>query len=216
MGRRVPRIYPGSEGTWTVDKWYASTRLFRRGFADFEEAEKWLIRHLEQLRAAELHRKRPERLFGEAAAHYLSKHETEPSIVSETYHLESIMPTIGSLPINQVHDDVLAPHVKNRLAEGWAPQSARLEREGAQAVAPAGVQRRRPVRHQVGAWQARRVRVRLPAAKDGRQRGRAPAAPGRHMNNTAWQRARREAGLSDLHMYDLRPDRHAFEGGRRR
>ena len=37
MGRKVPGVYPGNEGTWTVDKWYAGTRLFRRGFENFDE-----------------------------------------------------------------------------------------------------------------------------------------------------------------------------------
>jgi integrase len=127
MGRRVPGIYPGGEGTWTVDKWYASTRLFRRGFADFEEAEKWLIRRLEQLRAAEVHGKRPERLFSEAAAHYLVKFEDKPSIVTETYHLQSVMPTIGHLPITHVHDGALVPHVEKRLGEGRAHKTVNLE-----------------------------------------------------------------------------------------
>lgn len=127
MGRRAPGIYPGSEGTWTVDKWYANTRLFRRGFADFEEAEKWLIRRLEQLRAAEVHGKRPERLFSEVAAHYLQKFEDKPSIVTETYHLQSVMPTIGHLPINRVHDGALAPHVEKRLGEGRAHKTVNLE-----------------------------------------------------------------------------------------
>jgi integrase len=127
MGRRVPGIYPGSEGTWTVDKWYANTRLFRRGFADFEEAEEWLIRHLEQLRAAEVHGKRPGRSFSEAAANYLLKYQDKASIVSETYHLRSVMPTIGHLPIHQVHDGALAPHVEKRLAAGRAHKTVNLE-----------------------------------------------------------------------------------------
>jgi integrase len=127
MGRKVPGLYPGSEGTWMVDKWYANTRLFRRGFADFEEAEKWLIRRLEQLRAVEVHGKRPERMFSEVAARYLLNYQDKPSIVSETYHLRSVMPTIGHLLISQVHDGSLAPHVEKRLAEGRAHKTINLE-----------------------------------------------------------------------------------------
>jgi integrase len=307
MGRRVPGVYPGSEGTWTVDKWYASTRLFRRGFADFEEAEKWLIRRLEQLRAVELHGKRPERLFSEAAAHYLVKFEDKPSIVTETYHLQSVMPTIGHLPINQVHDGALAPHVEKRLGEGRAHKTVNLELGIVRRVlnlcatnwrdeggltwleqAPkitllplAGHQREpRPI-----SWpEQRKLLPRLPAhlsrmslftlntgARDdvvcslrweweievpelgisvfevpasnvkGRKRsrllvcnsvaqsviesvrgghdefvfvyqrlkkdgsaGRGKPHPIGTMNNTAWQRARKEAGLGDLHVHDLR------------
>lgn len=127
MGRKAPGIYPGSEGTWTVDKWYANTRLFRRGFADFEEAEKWLIRRLEQLRKIDIHGLRPQRLFSDVAAHYLLKHQDKPSIVNETYHLKSVMPVIGHLPISQIHDGALAPHVEQRLKAGKAHKTINLE-----------------------------------------------------------------------------------------
>lgn len=128
MGRKTAGIYPGAEeGSWQVDKWYRSTRLRQRGFSSFEEAEGWLIKRLEQLRAAELHGERPERLFSEAAAHYLLQHQEKASIESETYHLQSVMPTIGHLTLHQVHDGTLAPHKERRLAEGRAHKTINLE-----------------------------------------------------------------------------------------
>ena len=127
MGRKTTGIYPGEDGSWQVDKWYRSTRLRQRGFASLEEAEGWLIRRLEQLRAAEVHGKRPERSFSEAAAHYLLKYQDKASIVSETYHLKSVMPTIGHLPIRHVHDGSLAAHVESRLAAGRAHKTINLE-----------------------------------------------------------------------------------------
>ena len=54
MGRKTTGVYLGKDGTWQVDKWYLSTRLRQRGFASIEEAGGWLIRRLEQLRAAEV------------------------------------------------------------------------------------------------------------------------------------------------------------------
>lgn len=127
MGRKTTGIYPGENGSWQVDRRYASTRLRQRGFASFEEAESWLIKRLEQLRATELHGERPERLFSEAAAYYLLKHQDKASLVSETYHLQSVMPTVGHLPINQVHDRTLAPHVERRLAAGRKHKTINLE-----------------------------------------------------------------------------------------
>lgn len=127
MGRKTAGVYPGKDGTWQVDKWYRSTRLRQRGFASFEEAEGWLIRRLDQLRAVELHGQRPARLFSEAAAHYLVKYQDKASIVSETYHLKSVMPTIGHLPVHQVHDGTLAPHVEKRLTAGRSHKTVNLE-----------------------------------------------------------------------------------------
>ena len=307
MGRKVPGVYPGSEGTWTVDKWYAGTRLFRRGFENFDEAQEWLIRHLEQLRKVEVHGLRAQRSFSEAAAHYLLKYEDKPSIVSETYHLQSVMPTIGHLPLDKIHDGALAPHVEKRLAAGRSHKTVNLElaivrrvlnlcattwRDGGGLTwleqAPkitllplAGHQREpRPI-----GWQEQdRLLPKLPghlarmalftlntgardevvcslrweweiqvpelsasvfevpaASVKGRRRSRllvcnsaaqavvesvrgehdeyvfvyqrrkadGSAGEGRShrvdtMNNTAWQRARKQAGLSDLHVHDLR------------
>jgi integrase len=127
MGRKTTGVYPGEDGGWQVDKWYRGTRLRQRGFTSLEEAEGWLIRHLEQLRAVEVHGKRPDRSFSEAAAHYLLQHQDKVSIVNETYHLKSVMPTIGHLPISQVHDGSLAPHVKARLSAGRAHKTVNLE-----------------------------------------------------------------------------------------
>ena len=127
MGRKTAGVYPGEGGSWQVDKWYRSTRLRQRGFASFEEAESWLIRRLEQLRAVHVHGQRPERLFSEAAAHYLVKYQDKASIVNDTYHLKSVMPTIGHVPIHQVHDGTLAPHVERRLAAGRTHKTVNLE-----------------------------------------------------------------------------------------
>ncbi|MBX3625351.1 MAG: tyrosine-type recombinase/integrase [Rhizobacter sp.] len=127
MGQQTRGIYPEKDGTWQVDKWWRHTRLRQRGFVSFEEAERWLIKELEKLRAIKLHGERPERLFSEAAAYYLLKHKGKPSLVNETYHLKSVMPTIGHLPINQVHDGTLEPHVTRRLAEGRKHKTVNLE-----------------------------------------------------------------------------------------
>lgn len=127
MGRKTTGVYAADDGTWQVDKWYRGTRLRQRGFATFEAAEAWLIRHLEELRAAEAHGKRATRLFSEVAAHYLLKFQDKASIVSDTYHLKSVMATIGNLAINQVHDGSLAPHVEQRLHAGRAHKTINLE-----------------------------------------------------------------------------------------
>jgi integrase len=127
MGRKKAGVYPAEDGSWQVDKWYRGTRLRQRGFESFEHAESWLIRQLEGLRHAEVHGERPKRTFSEAATHYLLQSQDKASIVSETYHLKSVMPTIGALPIDQVHDLTLAPHVQKRLAAGRAHKTVNLE-----------------------------------------------------------------------------------------
>lgn len=128
MGQSTGGILPDkSSGGWQVDRWYAKTRLRKRGFLTYEEAERWLIKRLDELRQVQLHGERPHRTFSDAAAHYLTLHEDKASIESDIYHLQSVMPTIGQLPLDQVHDGSLAPHVARRLAEGRAHKTVNLE-----------------------------------------------------------------------------------------
>jgi integrase len=126
MGQTTRGIYPESEGTWQVDKWWGSTRLRKRGFISFEEAEHWLIRQLEGLRVVVIHGERPKRTFDEAAAHYLRLNQAKTSIVTDAYLLQSVMPFIGPLLLPQVHDGSLAPYVSRRLAEGRAHKTINL------------------------------------------------------------------------------------------
>src|SRR5438270_554353 len=104
MGRTTAGIYPGENGTWQVDKWAHGTRLRQRGFIDFEEAERWLVKRQNELRETKLHGDRAGRSFSEAAAHYLVTNQQKASIVTETYLLTSVMPFIGELVLSHVHD----------------------------------------------------------------------------------------------------------------
>ena len=125
MGQSTRGIYPDND-TWQVDKWWRGTRLRQRGFADFGEAESWLIKRLAQLRQTVVHGERPARTFDEAAGHYLETHQDKASIVTETLLLQTVMPTIGHLTLPQVHDSALAPYVTARLASGRAHKTINL------------------------------------------------------------------------------------------
>jgi hypothetical protein len=126
MGQSTRGIYPDKEGAWQVDKWWGTTRLRKRGFGSFEEAERWLIRRLEEQRLVVVHGERPVRTFDEAAAHYLRLHSAKPSIVTETYLLQGVMPMIGKFELQHVHDGTLAPYVAKRLADGRSHKTVNL------------------------------------------------------------------------------------------
>ena len=126
MGQKTRGIYPQDDGTWQVDKWQWGERLRKRGFRDFEEAERWLIRRLGELREVKVHGAQPTRTFGAAAAHYLRTNKAKASIETETILLRSTMPTIGALALHQVHDSTLAPYITARLAEGRAHKTVNL------------------------------------------------------------------------------------------
>lgn len=125
MGQSTRGIYPDGD-LWQVDKWYRKTRLRQRGFSSFEEAERWLIKRLAELRTVALHGERLARRFDEAAAHYLLTNQDKASLVTETYLLQGVMPYIGQLELHQVHDGTLAPYITARLADGRAHKTVNL------------------------------------------------------------------------------------------
>jgi len=126
MGRKTAGIYPGDQGTWQVDKYWKGTRFRQRGFRSFEEAEGWLIRQLESKRTVVVHGERQQRTFEQAAAHYLLANQDKPSIETETYLLQSLMPQIGNLLLPQIHDGTLAPYVSARLKAGRKHKTVNL------------------------------------------------------------------------------------------
>mgnify|MGYP000726978623 FL=1 len=118
MGRSTRGIHPDEGGSWQVDKVWRGTRFRQRGFTSAGEAQAWLIKQLEELRTVTLHGARPKRTFDQAAAHYVTIFQDKVSIETETSWLKSVMPHIGHLQLNQVHDGTLAPYVAKRLAQG--------------------------------------------------------------------------------------------------
>lgn len=125
MGQNTRGILPDKDG-WQVDKWRGKKRFRQRGFASFEEAEGWLIQQLEAHRQVTLLGRRQVRTFDDAAANYLLTNRDKPSLVTEAYLLQSIMPFIGSLELHQVHDSTLAPYITARLAAGRAHKTVNL------------------------------------------------------------------------------------------
>ena len=120
MGQSTRGIYPRDNGTWEVDMWWRKHRLRHSGFGSFEEAERWLIARLGQLREVAIHGAREIRTFDATAAHYVSLHQDKVSLETEIYLLKGVMPYIGALELHQVHDNTLKPYVDARLKAGRA------------------------------------------------------------------------------------------------
>lgn len=125
MGRAQTGIHQDKHGNWCVDRIYKGTRL-RNRFETFEEAESWLIFQLEQLRQLHLFGVRPKRTFDEAAARYLLDHQEKVSLQQDIYQLERLMPFIGKLTLDQIHDGTLAAFIKDRKAQGLAHKTINL------------------------------------------------------------------------------------------
>ncbi|MGA8149273.1 MAG: site-specific integrase [Gallionellaceae bacterium] len=115
MAKRTPGIFETKGGRWRIDKTYQGTRLQGR-FETYQTAENWLLTEIEQLRQAQY--QRPRYQFEPIAAKYLLENEEKLSIQTEATLLEAIMPFIGHLNLEQIHDDTLQPFIKARKVQG--------------------------------------------------------------------------------------------------
>ena len=126
MGQNTRGIYPDQNGLWQIDRSKWGTRFRQRGFKSYDEAERWLIQALGELRETVVHGKRTTYTFDQAAAHNVSMHAEKASIETEIYMLQGVMPYIGKLDLHQVHDATLLPFKNERLKEGRAHKTVNL------------------------------------------------------------------------------------------
>jgi len=125
MGR-TSGIYQDEKGRFDVDKTYKGQRLRQRGFESFEFAESWLVRQMDVIRKEFIHGIRANITFDQAAAHYLEVFSEKASLDSDIYHLNAVMPFIGHLGIDQVHNGTLKEFVDARKAQGRKSKTINL------------------------------------------------------------------------------------------
>lgn len=115
MAKRTPGISETKDGRWRIDKIVEGTRLQGR-FETLKAAEDWLVNEIEWRRQAKY--RRPDYRFEQAAAKYLLDSEGKISLQTEATLLEGIMPFIGHLNLQQVHDDSLQSFIRARKQQG--------------------------------------------------------------------------------------------------
>lgn len=115
---------------WHIDKCtpHAPEGRLREstGVGELDEAERYLVHRLEELRKAAVYGIRPKRQFEEAATKYLLENTHKASIRDDGRHLKQMMPYIGELYLHEVYDDTLQPFVQYRLDNGIKPKSINL------------------------------------------------------------------------------------------
>ncbi len=117
--RRIPGLTKRG-GIWHIDKQIKGYGRLRQscGTAAIEEAERYLTHRLEEIRQAEVYGVRPTRTFEKAAEKYLEEHQHKRSIDRDVYALKAVMPYIGHLPLERVHNDALAKFKRDRTNAG--------------------------------------------------------------------------------------------------
>lgn len=118
MGRTKTTGVQKTDNGYDIDKVYKGKRIRERGFESFESAEAWLINEMDRINREKAVGQRISRTFDEAAAYYLVRSDGKKSLVSEVYHLQAVMPFIGHLPLDQVHNGTLDGFIQARKAKG--------------------------------------------------------------------------------------------------
>lgn len=115
--KRTPGLIKRN-GLWHIDKQVRGRRLCEStGTGDLQEAERYLIRRLEETRQAEVYGVRPKRSFRQAATKHLNE-ATKSSIGEDAKWLRRLDAFIGDTPIDGIHLGTLAPFIEARRHEG--------------------------------------------------------------------------------------------------
>ena len=86
--------------------------------SNLEEAENYLAFRLNEIRQATIYGVRPTRTFEQAVIKYIEDYPQKRSLERDIYAFEKVMPFIGQLPIDRVHNDTLAKYRKMRRIDG--------------------------------------------------------------------------------------------------
>ena len=109
MAKRTPGLQKRN-GVWCIDKCIKGYgRICEScGTKSLDEAERYLARRLELIRQAVVYGIRPTRTFAQAAKKYVEENQHKRSLDRDVYALNAVLPSIGDLPLEGIHNDSLA------------------------------------------------------------------------------------------------------------
>ncbi|HWM29702.1 MAG TPA: site-specific integrase [Woeseiaceae bacterium] len=120
MGRKKsPGLYKRGRIWWIDKKIKGYGRVAEScGTCDLEEAERYLAHRLNEIRRATVYGIRPTRTFQQAAIKYLHDYQHKKSLERDVYAFNRILPHIGDLSLDRIHNDTLAQYRQARRADG--------------------------------------------------------------------------------------------------
>lgn len=124
MGNRRTSGLTKRGGIWHIDKLFRGTRVREStGTGDFGKALELLARRIDEVREARLYGLRAERTFRAAATKFLAENQHKKRIGDDAIHLRLLDPSIGSLPLKQVHIGALQDFIAQRRQAGRKAKS---------------------------------------------------------------------------------------------
>ena len=128
MARKSPGLHKRGQ-FWWMDKSIKGYGRVREstGTSDLSEAEHYLVHRVSEIRLQTIYGVRPTRTFAEAATKYIKEQQHLRSLERSAYAIKALLPCIGSLPLDKIHNDTLAQYKLDRLAAGMSPATVNKE-----------------------------------------------------------------------------------------
>ncbi len=129
-------------GIFHVDKVVRGVRIYEStGTSSREEAERYLIHRLEEIRKQTIYGVRKVRTWREAATRYLVEFSDQPSAWLTASCLEQLDMFIGDLPLTHIDDDSLRPFIESRRLGGYPLPSGRIAKPASNRTINIALQR---------------------------------------------------------------------------
>lgn len=111
-------------GIWRIDKRIYGQRIQESCQTDsLEEAQRFLIHKLEEIRNAKVYGIRPKRIFREAAMKFLIENQHKRSRRMDALTVKGLDPFIGDLPLESVHIGTLQTYIETRRKDNVSPRT---------------------------------------------------------------------------------------------
>ena len=120
MGRKKSPGLKKRGHIWWIDKKIKGYgRLAESCSTDsLEEAERYLAHRMNEIRQAVVYGLRPTRTFEQAVVKYLNDYQQKKSLDRDIYAFKRIMPHIGDLSLDRIHNDTLARYRQASRKDG--------------------------------------------------------------------------------------------------
>lgn len=129
MGRRKSPGLQKRGRIWWIDKRIKGYGRVAEscGTDNLEEAERYLAHRLDEIRHAMVYGIRPTRTFQQAAIKYLNDNQNRKSLERYVAAFNRLMPHIGHLRLDRIHNGTLAQYRQARRADGVTAGTIRKE-----------------------------------------------------------------------------------------
>lgn len=124
-----------SDGSRTINKIHKGTRIFLRlGQVSQDEAEQRLAEEIQRIQFKQHRRGHNRPLFRDGAARYLIESKHKRTVQLLAYHIQLLIPHVGDLELDYIHDGTLEGFKEARYAEGVSPTTINRTLEVVRAV----------------------------------------------------------------------------------